>query len=92
MIRKHRHFRSGSDYAELSCRPFASYRLQDFSDGIEENGGRVTDDLYDSKLTHIVCSGPERYEALVRATAEFVRRLSVVLRPAANIADPTQAA
>ncbi|KAJ9102382.1 hypothetical protein QFC21_002782 [Naganishia friedmannii] len=34
---------------------------------LEENGGRVTDDLYDPKLTHVVCSGSARFEALMRA-------------------------
>jgi hypothetical protein len=47
-------------------------RLEEIAGSLKGNGGRVTDDLHDPKLTHIVCAGPERYESLVKATSEYV--------------------
>ncbi|KAJ9107908.1 hypothetical protein QFC19_002651 [Naganishia cerealis] len=39
-------------------------------DEFRENGGKITENLYDPKLTHIICSSSARYKALVRETAE----------------------
>ncbi|GHJ87568.1 hypothetical protein NliqN6_3970 [Naganishia liquefaciens] len=53
--------------------------LEEIAGSLKGNGGRVTDDLHDPKLTHIVCAGAERYESLVKATSEPHRKQIVMI-------------
>ncbi|WWC66828.1 uncharacterized protein I206_100735 [Kwoniella pini CBS 10737] len=58
----------------------ASKRLQEAENILRENGGKITDDLQDKKLTHIIMDNEDsgRYAEIVRKTA-LPKRKHIVL-------------